>query len=913
MVKTKGRDALAAAFLALLVLFLVGEALRPGKVLLPLDIVTQLWAPWRTPNQPVNVHNVMLMDVVNYVYPIKTFLAETVRDGRLPLWNPYEFTGYPFTYNTQAGPFYPLTLLYYFLPAVTAVDLTIILQMWLGAWFMYLYLRRIRLRRVAALAGAVLFTFNGLMVGWLEWQVVQAAVIWLPAQFYAVERLADRLETSRRFASALAEIILLAVLFAIPWLGGHWSWAAYGSMTLVVYLVLRIAYGVWRAEPPLRNTQYAIRATGVILLSLALGVALSLIQTLPAVNYLRQSHRQAMSVWEFMSQGLFNRGVLFFLPNFFGNPAHQNWQGPANSNFAESVVYAGILPLFLAVLVLFLRRGFYTRFFAAWGGLTLLWALGSPAYFMLYFLPMFNGIQPSRAVFLTLVCLAVLSALAIDRLMEAEIERPRFLSRLVFISAGVFALLTAVYFVYYRADAAQIEAYLRPQTGRFLLFLVGSAALLLLRIRGRLRPRSFAWLALAWLTADLFLFGYGYNTVGDTADLYPPRAATAFLQNDAELYRIVTLAEGLVFRPNTSLVPRIPNLSGYEPGVLRRIVNLLALAEPESPVRFGRVFMPLAAVDSPLLDMLNVKYVTTKTDYWQSEAQMGIEPEAAAGWAALPAERPFTLKQAGLQRLDVWLKRPEPAQGQATAQILSADGAYEFARATLDAAGLPDEGPVSFYFAPFPAEWGRDFRFRVTFAGGAEGAQIAVNEAGEPVFAAWYLPRPALAFEEGETRIYLNEGYFPRAFWVPRARIAADEAAALEAVAQNMGRLREVVILELEGQPPPPLGETAVAGAAQIEIQTYDLNRVQLTADLEQPGFLVLSDTYYPGWRVTVDGEETAVYRANSVLRAVYLPAGRHEVLFSFLPPDFIWGGVISLLALLLCLLGLAYAFARKR
>ncbi|MBP8060202.1 MAG: YfhO family protein, partial [Chloroflexi bacterium] len=72
----------------------------------------------------------------------------------------------------------------------------------------------------------------------------------------------------------------------------------------------------------------------------------------------------------------------------------------------------------------------------------------------------------------------------------------------------------------------------------------------------------------------------------------------------------------------------------------------------------------------------------------------------------------------------------------------------------------------------------------------------------------------------------------------------------------------------------------------------------ELTADMAEPGFVVLGDTYYPGWQATIDGEKTPVYRANSIVRAVYVPAGQHTITFTFRPPDFIIGAFISGLTL---------------
>ncbi|MCA9957614.1 MAG: hypothetical protein KC443_01185, partial [Anaerolineales bacterium] len=473
------RDLWSILLLWLLLALLLGKALLPSWVLLPLDIVNQTIPPWQQPNQVATMHNPLLEDAVFYIYPVKAWTAAQVRDGVLPLWSDELFGGYPAIYDTQAGLFYPLSLLYYLLDGATAVDLTIFLQLGLGGSFMFLYLRRVGLRRVAAGLGTAVFLGNGLMVVWLEWQVVHAAIIWLPLALWAVEK--QYSVSGDRYSAA--PMIIFALAFAMPWLGGHWNWALYVSMTAVLYLL-------WRLWPLVRQSPRLLWSLWV--LPMSLGVALSLIQVLPAFRFLLQSHRQPLTWAESQQYGLLNRFAVLVMPDFFGTPLAGNWWGFDNYN--ETALYVGILPLLLIGAAVWLaRKQRVAQFWLAWGGLGLLWALGTPAYGLLYRLPVFNGLLPSRAAVLVVLAAAVLAAVGLDRLLAETQERGR--AWWLAVGVAVLMALAAVYMVWYRGEVAW-SFWQRPFLW-FMALLTAGGGLLWARWRGWLGAAWFGGLALA--------------------------------------------------------------------------------------------------------------------------------------------------------------------------------------------------------------------------------------------------------------------------------------------------------------------------------------------------------------------------------------------------------------------------------
>jgi hypothetical protein len=162
--------------------------------------------------------------------------------------------------------------------------------------------------------------------------------------------------------------------------------------------------------------------------------------------------------------------------------------------------------------------------------------------------------------------------------------------------------------------------------------------------------------------------------------------------------------------------------------------------------------------------------------------------------------------------------------------------------------------------------------------------------------------------EGGGLKIYENESVFPRAFIVHDAEVIASEQGVIDRMLGDKFDPGRTAILEEEPlQRPdqvPHLAEPDIHGA---EITLYDPCQVVIEADLSADGFLVLSDTYYPGWKVFVDGREDRIYRADYLFRAVFLERGKHVVEFRYSPLSFRIGLAISL-ATVAALLGFGVA-----
>ncbi len=163
--------------------------------------------------------------------------------------------------------------------------------------------------------------------------------------------------------------------------------------------------------------------------------------------------------------------------------------------------------------------------------------------------------------------------------------------------------------------------------------------------------------------------------------------------------------------------------------------------------------------------------------------------------------------------------------------------------------------------------------------------------------------------------LYENSRVLPRAFLVGDARVIARPAERLRYLRGNRFRPEREVVLETAPESRPDQAGLSTSGqfpsgrfpAGEARVTRYQPRRVEVAVAPVRPGFLVLSDSHYPGWRVSVDGEERPLLPANHVFRAVEVGPGDRNVVFSFEPASFRIGAAVSIAALLLWA-GVAFA-----
>jgi uncharacterized membrane protein YfhO len=144
--------------------------------------------------------------------------------------------------------------------------------------------------------------------------------------------------------------------------------------------------------------------------------------------------------------------------------------------------------------------------------------------------------------------------------------------------------------------------------------------------------------------------------------------------------------------------------------------------------------------------------------------------------------------------------------------------------------------------------------------------------------------------------VYWLENTLARSYFVSGVEIASTHKNALERLVRPDFRFGNTVILEDSSVAKERAGET---GAGVARLADYRSHRVLCEVEAKIPGYLVLLDSFYPGWRAYIDGNEVSILRANYAFRAVEVPAGKHQVEFLYRPRVFYVGLTITCLALI--------------
>jgi hypothetical protein len=548
-------SAIAIAF-GLTVGFLHG-AIFTTKVPVPLDEVMRGY-PYRGVIGAPAPRNALTNDTVKQILPWMQTAREELLRGHAPLWNPYQFSGYPLLANGQSAPFAPLFLATLFVPLPQQLVAMAGLKIFLALIFGWLFLRDEGVSQWAALFGSAAFAFSVFQTVYLYYPLTTVTSL-LPAAAFAVRGCVRHRE--KRW------IVLLAIVTAAVASSGHPESAAHIGLACAIVLLLE-------GKNPARAIAAAI-----------LGLALAAPAWVPVIEQALRSTRAATLATAPHATIRTTAAWLLLNPDGFGNPSRGNWQWLYNYSVVAPM-YLGLLPLALAFAARKKRELLLVAIAAVLFLIAMNWTFIGHAFNAV---PPMNLIAQDRLRFVVLFFVAIVAARVVDRWSAAAAV------------AALPILGAAIWLLHNRWGIA-----LGPQSA------AGVIALALFLIVAIARPRLAPIAAACAIVVELFTFNAGFNALVPRAYFAPK---LPILEKARELARgepSRTVGHDWTLMPNAASQYQLEDVRGSDPMAsadYARFFERIAADDPSSDV------LRVQDTDHPALPFLGVRFLMTDSSF----------------------------------------------------------------------------------------------------------------------------------------------------------------------------------------------------------------------------------------------------------------------------------------------------------
>ncbi|MBD3345947.1 MAG: hypothetical protein GF401_12865 [Chitinivibrionales bacterium] len=738
-------------------------ALFSGKTFYAFDTLSRYF-PWRSYSENVSINNPLITDPVNVFYPDHLIN----KDNKAPFgyWNSHIFCG---KIRRQASN--PLVmLLVHTFPVSIAHDLLLFIHLFLAGCFAFLFLSKIGVSKKASLLGAIAWMFNGYVMVWFEFETIIMMASTFPAILYAFELFKNRQSIKT------GTFLLAGIAYAISI--GNIHILIYQGLFTIAYIFFSYLRFWKHSETRFKNIIRQLILLGVIA---SCACIINLTSIINNVSIAGAGHRKAYSFNE-----LFEKAgkiparhlVTYVFPEFFGSPVSKInlliRDNQAYNNFNEMCLYAGIVPIILCFLSLLYIRKRFVLFFLLSFIITLFMAMGTVLYLPLYkFVPGLDLSTPTRILYITGFCTAILASLTLDNLIRHRISFFRFASiSIVFITA----IILIVAFVQSEQGIQWFTGIPKPDMlsdkiidhftlsfkhfGIQILFSLLALGILSLFIFHTPSNNSYFFLIIILLLVDLVGFGYNYNTRSSRKLEYPATPGINFLLQDKSHYRIMSFGPFL----HNSFIPfGIDDIGGYASFYPERYAEYIHLSQQgytgAAPEKISR-WLSFNKFGSPLINLINTRYIL------------------------------------------------------------------------------------------FPPGMG-------------------IND-------------PSLSrVYSGEMNIFKNKNAFPRAFFVDSFTVIPNRDSLRNRLAQFTDEnFKTTVILEQNPEEPYIINSKDSTRPPHYDIRLTYLSEKEVAIQIKtrKSGFLVLSDSFFPGWKAFVDNDVQPIYRANYIMRAIPIREGTHSV-----------------------------------
>jgi hypothetical protein len=516
-----------------------------SKVIFPANFLASFFSPWATtkfagweqgiPSKPIGT------DQIRFFYPVRKVVSNQLKMGETPLWNPYIFSGAPLLANYQSAIFSPLSFLMLIFEQMRAWQIETVAGPVMATFFMFLFLKSLGAGNKGGFIGAYAFGFSGFILSWSsEAMAVAQTAVWLPLIFYGIEQYIKTRKAVFWITTTLA--------IAFSFLSGYFQISFYCLALASLYIIFRVV-----AIHGARKEKLLVLIS--TLLSVLMGISLSAIQLFPSAEAFFLSPRPTTQIETVFKTYLLPISHLLRLiaPDINGNTASYNYFAPGSYN--ETALYIGVVPLVFALIAVFLKRNFLTKFMGV--GAILSFALTTNNFLTRFILklpiPLIPTFQPSRILVLTTFCLAVLAGIGFSH-WEKKPGRTIFI--VLWLLVAVLIAGEACYFLFYPHSLALVSL-------RNAILPLGLLMGTIFTVRfGPPRITPIILIGLTMLGQIYFLNKYSMQ--GERRFVYPESPVFSFIkEREKDFSRHLTFGQSI--KENASMMFEIYSPEGFDP------------------------------------------------------------------------------------------------------------------------------------------------------------------------------------------------------------------------------------------------------------------------------------------------------------------------------------------------------------
>lgn len=939
-VTAKKRNESWADFAFIAVLTLVICAIFAKTIFLgePLSKVARITF-WDTAFKSMRAGSSGLMDpsLLQLMVPYYLTVAKMWHAGQFPLWNMNNACGVPLLADPQSEVLSPLHAVLALNPNLRTYNLTIVFELWLGAMGTFMLGRCLGLTRLAALLAATSFAFCPFLDWFLE--LIGNGYMFYPLVFFLFARAAQRPTLARAAGAGMGTACMI--------LSGHPEVTFFGAVFGAMLNVLLIATNTYQSAGDGFSTLLARIALAFRQVAFAAAIAFCLCAPLlvPFAEYMANAQSYKLATKTVESIPALNLVLNLFQPTLGG-----------------ASLYLGFLPLVCMPFCLCIRDSFLRKSAITIAAIALISESFTAQLFPLNLLSC-SLIIPNYCQPVPLLGLALLGGFGFDALIRngnSALNKTR---------QSVVAVAFIVLFVPFLlritniplASLAFDTSLSLPKLGTHAwqnIAICGSITTLLLLLSSYKRlSKARTLMLVACIGVSLFTqlmqVKSALPTQGKFEYLAVP-STSALTQAEG---RFIATGEHLM-RPNTNVLYNISDLRFHNPIFPQRFRTFMQACGARLD-GFNETFGgPLKST----ISLASVNSVLALEPAWSFEDFDRLKCE--------PLERLATWGDAAVDAV-VW--RYDSNNKQVIFKLHWTTTPVFDRTTTCSLAIMNDAGNLIWFsdqhrisqrdkktkqqLSSFEQQLGVPIRDEWRNENLHVGIRILDNRSGKfarvqrpdltdhpaDSVATLFSMKPADCPPESQTtdsrlrldkeikggiRLYRNIQALPNAYMVKHIRIARDAQESLATLmAPEFKQLSEAVVeadteadhnlmaAELAPFSTEPSEALIASEPDSVRVGRPNGNAVEIECRSEENKFLVLTDTWFPGWKAYVDDKPVKVWRTNYMFRGIVVPAGTHSIKFRYEPVSLLLGlGFFAIgLALLLITLAASLYFRRDR